>query len=253
MKNLNILLISIALTFNWLNAHANENTLTAVEPVVSPKVMNTLDPYEDFNRSVYRFNMGFHDLIGAPVTGVYLDYVPSPIQTGFSNFFSNLTVPLDMVNSLLQGKVEEGLSSFMRFTINSTFGLGGLLDIATSAGLPKKDEDFGQTLSVWGVWDEASYVMVPFLGPRTTRNLAGMIVDSSVDPIYEYTNAEDERNKIIFGSTVVNYAAAAPLIDSLRSQPDPYIFMRESYLQFRTNLIYDGNPPKANLDDFDFE
>lgn len=232
-------------------AYASEQGVKA--PSVPAKTMNSLDPYESFNRSVYDFNMGFHDYIGEPVTNVYSDYVPSPIQTGFKNFFSNLTVPLDAINSLLQGKVEQSMESFMRFTINTTFGIGGLLDIATPAGLPKKSEDFGQTLYVWGAWDEASFIMVPFLGPGTTRSLTGMLVDGSTDPIYSVSEIGNERSRVRIGSGFVNYAEAAPLIETVRTQPDPYIFMRESYLQFRTNLIYDGNPPKANLDDFNFE
>ena len=222
-------------------------------PSEPAQTMNAEDRYESFNRSVYSFNMGFHDYIGEPVTTVYTDYVPSPVQTGFKNFFSNLTVPLDVINSLLQGKVEQSMESFMRFTINTTFGIGGLLDIATSAGLPKKDEDFGQTLYVWGAWDEASFIMVPFLGPGTTRNLTGILVDGSVDPIYSVQDIGSERSRVRTGNAFVNYAAAAPLIETVRTQPDPYIFMRESYLQYRTNLIFDGNPPKADLDDFNFE
>ena len=252
MKILNTLLISAVLSFASLNSHANPMNQSITESTVPAQTMNSVDRYESFNRSVYSFNMDFHDFIGAPITNAYLDYVPSPIQTGFKNFFNNLSVPLDVVNSLLQGKAEQSMESFMRFTINTTFGIGGLLDIATSAGLPKQSEDFGQTLYVWGAWDEASFVMVPFLGPRTTRNLIGGVVDSTVDPIYEYSDLTEERNRVVFGNAFVNYAQAAPLIETLRSQTDPYIFMRESYLQFRTNEIFDGNPPKANLDDFNF-
>ena len=262
MKNLMILITTGFLSVIAVNGHANtffesdihfDKTMTPTQVAIQPQPMNALDPYENFNRTIYHFNMGFHDLIGEPVTTAYSEYVPSPAQTAFKNFFSNLTVPLDAINSLLQGKVEQSLESFMRFTLNSTLGLGGLLDIATPAGLPKKEEDFGQTLSVWGVWNEASFVMVPFLGPRTTRNIVGSIADSSVNPIYENSNLDDQRNFNVVGSGFVSYVGAAPLINELRSQPDPYIFMRESYLQYRTNMIFDGQAPQANLDDFNFE
>ncbi|MEA3406376.1 MAG: VacJ family lipoprotein [Pseudomonadota bacterium] len=238
---------------NSLNSQAKDQESIVSEPSVPAQTMNALDPYEDFNRSIYSFNMGFHDLIGEPVANAYLEYVPSPAQTGFKNFFTNLSTPLDALNSFLQGKGEQGLEGIMRFVINSTFGLGGLLDIATLAGLPEKKEDFGQTLYVWGIWDEASFVMVPFLGPYTTRSLLGKVSDSSVDPIYTAADMELNRNVMFLGDAFVNYTEVTPLIEELRRQPDPYIFMRESYLQYRTNLIYDGNAPQANLDDFDFE
>ena len=253
MKKLNSLLISGLISLSLLSSQASATIQSDVEPLKPAKTMNSEDPYEKFNRSVYAFNMGFHNLVGAPITNVYLNYVPSPAQTGFKNFFSNLTVPLDAFNSLLQGKVEQSLESFMRFTINTTFGIGGLLDIATPAGLPKKDEDFGQTLSVWGAWNEASFVMVPFIGPQTTRSIIGSVGDSMADPVYVASDIDKEKSGIVLGSAFVNYADVAPYIETLKTQPDPYIFMRESYLQFRTNLIYDGQPPVVNLDDFNFE
>jgi len=252
MKILNTVLVCI-FSLHLSNSFASDidTTLQVVEEPA--ETMNPLDPYESFNRSIYDFNMGFHDLVGDPVTSAYLDYVPSPAQTGIKNFFNNLSTPLDALNSLLQGKVEDGLSNFMRFTINSTFGLGGVLDIATPAGLPEKPEDFGQTLYVWGVWDEATFVMVPFLGPYTTRGLFGKLTDNAVDPVYTALDTNLKKTPIFIGDAFVTYAEASPLVEEVRSQPDPYVFMRESYLQYRTNLIYDGQPPQADLDDFDFE
>ncbi|HHT00612.1 MAG TPA: VacJ family lipoprotein [Thiomicrospira sp.] len=253
MKIFNTFFIGCVLSLNLSNSQAEP-----LEPVMSEaqkpaETMNALDPYENYNRAVFDFNMKFHNAIGEPVTMAYLDYVPSPAQTGIKNFFSNLTTPLDALNSFLQGKGEEGLSGIMRFAINSTFGLGGLLDIATPAGLPKKEEDFGQTLYVWGVWDEASFLMIPFFGPYTTRSFIGDFADNGVDPIYTMTDTDMNRTAIYFGDVFIKYTVITPLIDEVRQQPDPYIFMRESYLQYRTNLIYDGNPPQADLDDFDFE
>lgn len=253
MKKLTILLISTFLSSISLVTQADTAKQSFKAPLVPAQAMNSIDEYESFNRSVFGFNTAFHDNIGDPVTSVYSNYVPSPIQTGFRNFFSNLTVPLDVLNSALQGKGEQTMESFMRFVINSTFGLGGILDIATPAGLPKKNEDFGQTLFVWGFWDEATFVMVPFLGPRTTRNLVGSATDITVDPFYQLTDNNLDQTKTIVGNVFVSYSDAAPLINAVRTQPDPYIFMRESYLQYRTNLIYDGNPPKVDLDDFDFD
>lgn len=251
MKIFKLALISSVLTLATMNSYADP--LMENETSVPAETMNAQDPYESYNRTIYDFNMGFHDLIGEPVTTAYLDYMPSPVQTGVENFFDNLSTPLDAVNSFLQGKGEQGFESIMRFALNSTFGLGGLLDIATPAGLQKKQEDFGQTLYVWGVWDEASFVMVPFIGPYTTRSLFGQVGDSTMDPVYTATEWDLNRNVLFVGDAFVDYAKATPLIEEMRRQPDPYIFMRESYLQYRTNLIYDGNAPQANLDDFDFE
>lgn len=253
MKKLNTLLISTFLSATSISSYADMSNQPLTEPTVPAQAFKSIDQYESFNRSVYGFNLAFHDSIGEPVTNVYSSYVPSPVRTGLKNFFSNLTVPLDVVNSVLQGKAEQSMESFMRFVINSTLGFGGLLDIATPAGLIKKDEDFGQTLFVWGFWDEATFVMLPFLGPRTTRNLVGSVTDITVDPVYRVADIDLNQAVTVVGNTLVSYSQATPLIEAVRMQPDPYIFMRESYLQYRTNLIYDGNPPKADLDDFDFD
>ncbi len=252
-----ILCLSFLTIFGYSNVQAGWEEDLVYKPETkqtgNAPTMNARDPYESFNRKIFAFNMGFHDLIGEPVAKAYLNYVPQPAQTGISNFFSNLTMPLNFTNSFLQGKIQEGLAGVMRFTINSTFGLLGLLDIATPAGLELKKEDLGQTLYVWGVWDEASFIMLPFLGPYTTRSLFGKIGDNSYDPTYKLLHEDINRNAIFLGDAFVSYTKATPLIDQLKTQPDPYIFMRESYLQYRTNLIYDGHPPQPKLDDFDFE
>lgn len=217
--------------------------------------MNSKDPFEGYNRVIYDFNMEFNDLIGQPVANTYNDYVPDPAKMGIDNFFSNLKEPINMINNLLQGKGEAGMTSFMRFTINTVFGLGGFLDIATPARLVYKKEDLGQTLYHWGVWDEASFIMIPFVGPYTTRELIGGTIDSGVDPTFKYMIETDSVGYAAFfiGSKFVDYSKIVNLTDEMKQQPDPYIFMRESYLQYRTNLIFDGKPPQAKLDDFDFE
>lgn len=217
--------------------------------------MNDKDPYESYNRAIYSFNLGFNDYIGEPVANAYNNYLPSPVKTGVSNFFQNLKEPLNIVNAALQGKAEATLTSFMRLAFNTTFGLFGLLDIATEAGLEYQKEDLGQTLYVWGVWEESSFFMVPILGPYTTRELVGGSIDAIYNPTYPYLIQTDleGRTWLFIGEKFVDYTKVAHLVDEMKAQPDPYIFMRESYLQYRTNLIYDGNPPQPNLDDFNFE
>lgn len=227
----------------------------ADEPRPLDTVMNSEDPYEDFNRTMFEFNMDFNDAVGVPLANAYETVLPQPARTGISNFFDNLTTPLSAINSLLQGKVEDGLSEIMRFSINSTFGLFGLLDIASEAGLKAKNEDFGQTLYHWGLWDKSSYLVLPILGPSTTRGLTGRAFDGSVDPIYDYVIKTDTQGRVWIFTTrgLVQFAEVADLIEQVKTQPDPYIFSRESYLQLRTNDIYDGKAPQPALDDFIFE
>jgi len=247
-SKLSILLLSTSLI--CMQVKANE---VSSKEMIDP--MGSEDPYESFNRTMFNFNMEFNTTIGRPIAEAYSDFVPQPAQTGFKNFFNNLATPLSSLNSFLQGNVEDGLSSFMRFTINSTFGLFGLLDIATPAGLEQINEDFGQTLYKWGVWNEANYVVLPFLGPYTTRGLVSGSVEGYYDPIYPNVIDTDTQGRALLftGKHFVNYVEAIRLIDELKNQPDPYVFARESYLQYRTNLIYNGNAPQADLDDFDFE
>ncbi|BCN92247.1 hypothetical protein THMIRHAM_00320 [Thiomicrorhabdus immobilis] len=223
---------------------------------VNKNPMNPQDPYESFNRVMFDFNMGFNDTFGRPIADAYNGILPQPARTGINNVFDNLKTPLSAINCFLQGKVEDGLSEIMRFTLNSTFGLLGLLDVAEPAGLEAKYEDFGQTLFHWGVWNESSYLVLPIVGSYTTRELVGGLSESSVDPIYA-TILEDTdtsgRIMIFMGDKFVKYTKVVKLLEDIKSQPDPYVFSRESYLQYRTNLIFDGKAPQANLDDFNFE
>jgi len=216
---------------------------------------NNQDPYENFNRAMFQFNLHFHNVIGKPLVEGYKTVVPSPARTGVSNFFNNLNEPLNIVNALLQGEIESSLSSFMRFTINSTFGLLGLIDIATPAGLPYQKEDLGQTLAVWGWWTESNYIMLPLVGPYTTRDLLGRVADSSYNPSYNDIIQTDCYGQfyLFVAESFDDYTKVEMLLAEVKQQPDPYIFMRESYLQYRTNLIYNGNPPAPDLDDFNFE
>lgn len=242
---------------NGLDKETNQN----VENASTSSAFNDQDPFEGFNRSMLDFNLVFHEKVGLPAIEVYRT-VPSPIRTGGENFLSNLSEPLSMLNSLLQGNIEDSLHTFMRFTINTTFGLLGVLDVASEAGLQSKDEDFGQTLYVWGVWDEASYVVLPFFGPTTTRDIFGK-VEGAVDPIYyqkgldsiyHLENSDEAKAMIFTANGIAQYNRAEPLISTLQDQIDPYLFAREAYKQNRLNAIYNGKPPVPKIeDDFLFE
>ncbi|WP_235585199.1 VacJ family lipoprotein [Thiomicrospira sp. XS5] len=254
MIRLKSALFAVCLSLMAVTTQADDDILKDYDFPTRP-AMNSQDPYEDYNRAVYQFNMAFNDAVGEPVAGAYNRYVPTPARTGISNFFRNLKEPLNTVNAFFQGNVEAGLTSFMRLAINTTFGLFGILDVATPAGLTYEKEDLGQTLYKWGVWSEASFFMVPFIGPYTTRELVGGSIDAVYNPTYPYLIETDDVGRIMLflGEKFVDYTQVITLMGEIRSQPDPYIFMRESYMQYRMHLIYNGNPPMPELDDFNFE
>ncbi|GAB6068997.1 hypothetical protein JCM30760_00940 [Thiomicrorhabdus hydrogeniphila] len=252
-----VLSVALSTLFFSFNSYADleEFDVTPKKSNTPIPAMNTEDPYESFNRTMFDFNLGFNDTVGKPVADAYNGVVPQPVRTGISNVFNNLGTPLSAVNCLLQGKVEDGLSEIMRFTLNTTFGLFGLLDIAEPAGLAPKNEDLGQTLYKWGVWNESNYLVLPILGPFTTRELVGGLTEATYDPVYnEMLDVTDtDRVMIYTGDKFVEYTKIVKILEDIKSQPDPYVFSRESYLQYRNNLIHDGHAPQPTLDDFDFE
>ena len=201
------------------------------------------DPFESYNRAMFSFNDAFDKAILKPVAAAYKNYVPEPIQTGVSNFFSNIGDIFVILNDLLQGKFAQARDDSVRFIMNTIFGVFGIFDVATYMDLPKHNEDFGQTLAVWGVSD-GPYLVLPFLGASTLRDTAGLIVDAQVDPILDITDDEaryatlalktvDTRARLLGASNVLDKAAF-----------DRYAFMRDAYLQRRQFLIHDGSPPK---------
>lgn len=203
------------------------------------------DPWESFNRSIYTFNDTFDKAIARPVAEAYQTVTPDFMETGISNFFSNLDDVVVFVNDLLQFKFEQAAADLSRFVYNTTFGLLGFIDVATHMELPKHDEDFGQTLAAWGLGDGA-YLVLPFLGPSSVRDATGLVVDLSyLDPV---TSVEDDEAR---WSLIALRAIdrRADLLEATRimekSGIDPYVFMRNAYYQVRENQIYDGNPPSS--------
>lgn len=206
------------------------------------------DPLEPVNRGIYKFNDTADTYVLRPVAKGYVAVTPTFVRTGVTNFFSNLAYPLTIVNQFLQGKPADGFSDVGRFLVNSTLGLGGLFDPATPLGLEKHDEDFGQTFGKWGVGN-GWYLMLPFLGPSTNRDLSGRIVAIPFNPTYAF-----EESEVLIGLSVldiVNTRAMLLNADRLvRNQYDPYVFIRDAYLQRRRAQVYDGSPPR---EDFDFD
>lgn len=192
------------------------------------------DPLETVNRKMYVFNDKLDTYVAKPISDAYLWATPKVVQTGISNFFSNLKDVNVILNDFLQGKFQQGLEDTGRFTVNSTVGLFGLFDVATEAGLPKHEEDFGQTLATWGV-PEGPYLVLPVLGPTTTRDIPGSVFDTAANPV-TYVGLPVQLISLL--NTRANAEGALRFIDD--ASLDPYVFTRESFLQYRRNLAFDG-------------
>ncbi len=193
-----------------------------------------IDPYEDFNRDVYEFNESVDEYVAKPVSDAYRWVTPQFVQTGVSNFFNNLKDINVLLNGALQGKFEQSAEDTGRFLINSTFGVLGLFDVASRAGLQKNEEDFGQTLAVWGV-PQGPYLVLPFLGPSTSRGVPGSVLDTATNPT-SYVGIPVQLVSMLNARS--NAEGSLQFIDE--ASLDPYVFTRESFLQHRKYLISDG-------------
>jgi phospholipid-binding lipoprotein MlaA len=206
------------------------------------------DRWEGFNRGVYKFNDTVDRAALKPVAKGYRKITPHWMRVGIGNFLGNLEYPATAVNQFLQGKFKLGLRDTGRFLINTTLGIGGLLDPATSAGLEANDEDLGQTLAVWGV-DSGPFLNLPLFGPSTLRDAPTRIVDFFLDPL---TYVDDVPWEAIWGERVLDVvhtrSELLPLDATLQKTYDPYAFIRDSWVQRREYAIFDGNPPPEQLD-----
>jgi phospholipid-binding lipoprotein MlaA len=203
---------------------------------------NPADPFEPFNRGVSRFNDVVDDAVLRPAATAYREVLPSPVRTGVNNFFGNLSDVWSFVNSVLQLKLQNSAETFMRVNVNTVFGLGGLLDIATEAGIDRHSEDFGQTLGRWGV-PSGPYVVLPLFGPSTLRDTAAWPIDRRGDLLREL-NDIPVRNSLYFVRVIdgrANLLRAGQLLDD--AALDKYSFTRDAFLQRRRNEVHDGNLP----------
>ena len=209
------------------------NDPTLPTPAQMPE---SYDPWEPFNRKMHGFNEVVDKRVAKPLAKAYVAAVPRPVRLGVSNFFANLAQPLSAINSLLQGKPKQAGQALGRFVLNSTLGLGGIFDPATAAKIPYRSEDFGQTLGVWG-WDRSRYVELPLFGPRTVRDVFGLVGDAPLSPIRQ---VEDDPARVFLqGLQLVDVRTQLFAVDSMREgATDDYALLRDAWLQRRNYQIF---------------
>jgi len=225
MMAIRYLFISMLLVFGWvMQAQANDD-----------------DPWEDWNRKVFQFNETIDYYSAKPLAQAYRNVTPQVVDDAITNVFSNLEEPFVIVNNLAQGKFVDALSDTGRFIVNSTLGIFGIFDVARHLGMPKHEEDLGQTLAFWGV-DSGPYLVLPILGPSTVRDTASFGIEiTALEVIDPQTKAFDTK-PLYYSSIFAEYLdIRADLIpDEGIISGDRYSFMRSLYLQRREYLINDG-------------
>jgi phospholipid-binding lipoprotein MlaA len=206
------------------------------------------DPFEPMNRASFAVHEVVDGHVVKPIAQAYVDYAPKLVQTGIRNFFGNVDDFISFINGMLQNKPDKAGNDLGRVITNTGFGLLGLIDIASDAGIPKGNEDFGQTFGYWGI-PQGPYLFIPVLGPTTVRDGTGLIVRAYATPI-GYIPDVPTRN-ILWGIGFLDARASALQAESLVDQAslDRYTFIRRSYLQRRQYLVYDGAPPPPKEDD----
>ncbi|WP_334118317.1 MlaA family lipoprotein [Limnobacter sp.] len=210
------------------------------------------DPLEGLNRTVDGFNQVVDKAVVKPLAQGYDKVTPPEIKTVIGNFFSNLEDVSVAFNNLLQGKPKAAGSDITRFALNTTIGIVGVADVATELGFEKHNEDFGQTLGVWGV-GSGPYLVLPLIGPSTLRDAPGRLVDAPLDPLYHYDDVR-VRNSLFVVNAVNKRARLLPATDLVeRVALDQYAFVRDAYLKRRASLIRDGAPDPTEQVYEDFE
>jgi len=206
------------------------------------------DPFEPVNRAMFAVNDGLDRAVIGPLADAYLE-TPQDARRSIRNAVDNVRTPLWMVNQALQGDIDGAAEALMRFAVNSTFGVAGLFDLAADSGLEKQQEDFGQTLAVYGV-GQGPYLVLPLLGPSTSRRLAGRFVDGAINPMSwtRFDGDESVRTGVNVIDSLDARARAERAIETIREAPDPYVTARSLYIQARQGrLREDLDDPYADL------
>jgi len=204
------------------------------------------DPWERMNRSTYAFNDAVDRAVAKPVAKAYVKVMPRFVRTGVSNVFNNLNTLNTIVNDVLQGKMKQAGNDSARFLLNTTFGVGGLYDAASKAGLEFNDEDFGQTFGKWGM-KPGPYLVLPLLGPSTTRDTFGKLVDQFTYPV-TYLEDDSTRIWIRLVSLLDTRAELLDLDEQIDRSYDRYAFIRNAWLQRREFQVTDGNVEDPSLE-----
>lgn len=212
------------------------------------EVPNPDDPFESYNRTMYNINDKIDTYAIKPIAKGYKAITPGAVDTGVSNFFSNIGDVVVLVNDIFQLKFHQAASDLTRIVFNTFIGLGGLIDVSTEFGLPKHNEDFGQTLGYWGV-GSGPYLVLPIIGSSNIRDSAGFVVDTAeFDPLQNIPDKSERYNAI--GLKYIDLRAdlinASNIIDE--TAIDRYAYTRDAWKQHRKNLVYDGHPPQQQTD-----
>jgi phospholipid-binding lipoprotein MlaA len=242
-KALGQLLVSMTIVLVY--GCASTEVIEQNNPHQNTATKNPVDPYENFNRKMYNFNDKVDNYVAEPISNAYKWVTPQFVQTGVFNFFNNLKNINVVLNDVFQAKFAQSAQDTGRFAMNTTLGIGGLFDVAKHVGLEQNDEDFEQTLAVWGV-PQGSYLVLPFLGPSTARGIPGSIFDTAANPT-TYVGLPVQLLSML--NTRANAEGSLKFIDE--AALDPYVFTRESFLQWRNNLAQDGKTQAVS--DFDDE
>jgi len=203
-----------------------------------------LDPWESWNRKVFKFNEDVDHAILIPAATAYTNVVPQPVRRSVGNFFNNFADAWSAINNMLQGKVQAGFEDATRVGANTLFGLFGILDVASEMGLEHHYEDFGQTLGRYGV-GAGAYVVLPILGPSSVRDAVALPVDWQATPtaFFDETSAKVGMTVLQILNTRSALLGATRVIDDISL--DKYTFVRDAYLQRRRSLVFDGNEPET--------
>lgn len=200
-----------------------------------PGARPAYDPWEPMNRRIHAFNNVVDRTVARPVARAYVKVVPEPVRLGVGNFFDNLASPVTFLNQLLQGRPRDAVQTLGRFVVNTTLGIGGIFDPASDLKMKRRNEDFGQTLGIWG-WRQSRYVELPFFGPRTVRDVFGLAGDM---PLSATRQVERDRYRFALqGAQLVDRRAALLAIDSMRENAvDEYAMIRDAWMQRRQYQI----------------
>jgi phospholipid-binding lipoprotein MlaA len=239
--------LALLLAAGWL-ALLTGCATTSAPPAAPMSRAEKIDPWERWNRRVYRFNDKVDEAVLKPVATTYTKVVPGPVRRGVNNFFGNVSDVWSAVNNMLQGKVSNGLQDLVRVGTNTLFGLGGVLDVASEFGADRQGEDLGQTLGKWGM-APGPYVVWPVIGPSTLRDSIALPLDVQVSPALAMSS--NAAKVATAGLQAVNQRAnllgATGMLNDIAL--DKYTFVRDAYLQRRRNLVYDGDPPEEKEPD----